>query len=132
MIRAWMRKHRSALATLTSGTLICAVIAKVALVSDGYRAQRMDLGDGAVWVVNQERQAIGRANTQIFELNTAVRSTSSDIEVLQSGETVLLVDKTQGTVAIVDPAVSEVSESVPLPPGETTVALGGGGRRVRR
>lgn len=124
MIRAWIRKHRSTLATLASGTVICAVIATVAVVSDGYRAQRLDLGDGAVWVVNESRQAIGRANTQIFELNTAVRSTSSQVDVLQSGENVLVVDGAKSTVEIIDPTTSEVTDSVPLPPGETTVALG--------
>jgi hypothetical protein len=125
MIRAWLRAHRSALATVTSGTVICAVIATVAVVSNGYRAQRLDLGDGAVWVVNEARQAIGRANTQVFELNTAVRSTSAQIDVLQSGEIVLLVDSARSTLDIIDPSTSTVSESVPLPPGSGTVALGG-------
>jgi hypothetical protein len=125
MIRAWISRHRSALATVTSGTVICALIATAAVISDGYRAQRMDLGDGAVWVVNEARQAIGRANTQVFELNTAVRSTSAQIDVLQSGETVLLVDNARSTLDIVDPSTSTIADSVPLPPGEGTVALGG-------
>ncbi|MFU8945564.1 Ig-like domain-containing protein [Mycetocola zhadangensis] len=125
MIGAWFRKHRSALATVTSGTVICAVIATVAVVSNGYRAQRLDLGDGAVWVANEARQAIGRANTQVFELNSAVRSTSAQIDVLQSGQTVLLVDYTRSTLDIIDPATSSVTESIPLPPGDGTVALGG-------
>ncbi|GGF00408.1 Ig-like domain-containing protein [Mycetocola zhadangensis] len=126
MIRSWLRAHRSALATVTSGTVICAVIATVAVVSNGYRAQRLDLGDGAVWVVNEARQAIGRANTQVFELNTAVRSASAQIDVLQSGETVLLVDNARSALDIIDPSTSTVTDSVPLPPGTGTVALGGG------
>ena len=126
MIRSWLRAHRSALATVTSGTVICAVIATVAVISNGYRAQRLDLGDGAVWVVNEARQAIGRANTQVFELNTAVRSASAQIDVLQSGETVLLVDHARSALDIIDPSTSAVTDSVPLPPGTGTVALGGG------
>ncbi|WP_108962475.1 Ig-like domain-containing protein [Mycetocola zhujimingii] len=124
MFVAWLRRHRSLLATLMSGTVICALIATVAVISDGYQAQKLELGDGAVWVVNQEKQAIGRANTQVFELNTAVRGTSSQIEVLQSGETVLFVDRVRSTLDIVDPTTSEITESVPLPPGEAAVALG--------
>ncbi|MET1053233.1 MAG: Ig-like domain-containing protein [Mycetocola sp.] len=114
------------MATLTSGTVICALIAAVAIVSTGYRAEQLDLGDGAVWVVNESRQAVGRANTQVFELNAGVVADSSQIDVLQEGESVLLVDAGQSSIDIIDRATTAVTESVPLPPGVTDVALAGG------
>ncbi|SFN34042.1 Ig-like domain-containing protein [Mycetocola miduiensis] len=126
MNRQWFRSRRSLLATLTSGTIICAVIATIATVSSGYRAQQFDLGDGAVWVVNQERQAIGRANTQVFELNAGIEADSEQLDVLQEGETVLLLDAGLSSLGIVDPATAKVVESVPLPPGTTDVRLAGG------
>ncbi|MDQ2698634.1 MAG: hypothetical protein M3Y46_07555, partial [Actinomycetota bacterium] len=68
MVRAWFKQHRSLVATATSGTVIAALIATVAVVSNGYTAQRVDLGDGAVWVANSAQQALGRANTEVLEL----------------------------------------------------------------
>ncbi|MBG6239491.1 hypothetical protein IWX78_002478 [Mycetocola sp. CAN_C7] len=126
MIRGWFRSRRSFLATLTSGTVICALIATVAIVSTGYRAQQLNLGDGAVWVVNESRQAIGRANTQVFELNAGLVADSAQIDVLQEGTSVLLVDSGRSSIDIVDPATATVAESVPLPPGVTDVDLAGG------
>ena len=125
MIRQWFSTHRSLVASLASGTVIAALIAGVAIVSTGYTAQRLDLGDGSVWVPNNQQQAIGRANTEVLELNTVVPTTGSDLEVLQSGSTVLLVDLTEARIEIVDPATSEVTESIALPPDNPQVYLAG-------
>jgi hypothetical protein len=121
----WFRSRRSLLATLTSGTLICALIATIAIVSTGYRAQQLDLGDGAVWVVNEERQAVGRANTQVFELNAGITADSEQLDLLQEGETVLLLDAGRSSLDIIDPATASIVGSVPLPPGTTDVQLAG-------
>ena len=125
MIRPWFASHRSLVASVASGTLIAALIAGVAIVSTGYTAQRIDLGDGSVWVGNNQEQAIGRANTEVLELNTVVSTTGSDIEVLQSGSTVLLVDRTEARIEIVDPATSEVTDTVALPPDDAQIHLAG-------
>ena len=126
MVAAWLRSRRSLLATLTSSTVILAVIATVAVVSTGYRAQQLDLGDGAVWVVNEESKAVGRANTQVFELNAAVMADTEQPDVLQEGESVLLVDSGPSSIDIIDPATAAAVESVPLPQGTTDVSLAGG------
>lgn len=125
-IQQWFRSRRSFVATLTSGTVICALIATIAIVSSGYRAQQFDLGDGAVWVANLDRQAIGRANTQVFELNAGVEADSEEIDVLQEGETILLLDAGLSSIGIIDPATTSIVESVPLPPGASDVWLAGG------
>jgi hypothetical protein len=104
---------------------LAAVIAGIAITSTGYTAQRLDLGDGAVWVANGAQQAIGRANTEVLELNTVVPTTGSDVDVLQRGETVLLFDRTENKVDIVDAATSEITDSVPLPPDSPEVYLAG-------
>jgi hypothetical protein len=121
-----LRSRRSLLATLTSGTVLCALIATIAIASSGYRAQQFDLGDGAVWVVNEEGQAVGRANTQVFELNAGIRSDSEQPDVLQEGETVLLLDASLSSIDVIDPASARVTDSVPLPAGTTDVRLAGG------
>ncbi len=125
MIRRWFATHRSLVASLASGTVIAALIAGVAIVSTGYPAQRLDLGDGSVWVANNQQQAIGRANTEVLELNSVVPTSGSDLDVLQSGDTVLLVDLTEARIEIVDPATSEVTDSIALPPDGPEVYLAG-------
>lgn len=126
MFAAWLRSRRPLIATVTSSTAIVALIATVAIVSSGYRAQQLDLGDGAVWVVNEADRAVGRANTQVFELNAAVTADSNQLDVLQEGEAVLLVDDGESSIDVIDPATAAIVESVPLPPGATDVSLAGG------
>ena len=92
------------------------LVATIAVVSSGYEAKRLDLSDASVWVANSARQVIGRANTEVRALDTVVESAGTDIDVVQDGSNVLLVDATNSRVDIVDPATAEVVESVPLPP----------------
>ncbi|PJJ61566.1 Ig-like domain-containing protein [Compostimonas suwonensis] len=125
MISGWLAAHKSLVATATSGSLVAAIVATVAVASGGYTAQRLDLGDASVWVVNESKQAVGRVNTEVLELNSVVTSASNDIDVVQDGATVLVVDSGNSTVEIVDAASSEIVESVPLPPDDTRLFLAG-------
>jgi hypothetical protein len=124
-IRSWIAGHRSMVATATSGTVVAALVAGLAITSAGYTAQRLDLGDGAVWVANGAQQTIGRANPEVLELNTVLRASSSDLELLQQGTTVLVVDHANATVQIVDPAESLLGEPIALPPDDPRVFLAG-------
>ncbi len=123
--REWVSAHRSLVATATSGSVIAALVATVAIVSTGYTAQRLDLNDGSVWVANGTSQVIGRANTQVLALNSVVASTGADIQTIQRGATVLMFDRTDSKVDIVDPATSKVLDSVPLPPQNPQLSLAG-------
>ncbi len=125
MIRRWLAAHRSLFVTTLSGTVVVAVIATVAIVSGGYTAQRLDLGDAAVWVTNESRQVVGRANTAVFELNTVVEAGSARLDVVQQGATVLVLDRGNNSVDILDPATAKVAESVALPPKEPEIHLAG-------
>ena len=117
--------HRSALVTGGAVAAVVAIVAGVAIASGGYAAQRVDLGDAAVWVVNDELQSVGRANTAILELNSVVETGGSSTEVVQQGATVLVLDHDRASVGIVDPTTSTVTESVPVPPAGTSLALAG-------
>ena len=81
-VRQWAAGRRPALATTLSVLVVGAVVATVAVVSPGYEAQRLDLDDGTVWVANGSRNAVGRANPDVHQLNAAVRSVGTDDEVL--------------------------------------------------
>ena len=52
MVRNWLKAHRSLVATVTSGVVIAAIVATIAVVSTGYTAQK--IGD-TVYVVHRER-----------------------------------------------------------------------------
>ena len=125
MIGQWLAAHRPLVATATSGTVIAAVVATLAIVSTGFTSQKLDLGDGSVWVGNNSSQVVGRANPEVLELNTVVRSTGTDLSVVQSGDEVLLVDHTDATVSIVNPATSTSGETIALPPDQPQVFLAG-------
>lgn len=111
-------RRRSAILSGTSGGVIAALIATVAIVSSGFEAQRADLNDGAVWVASSERQAVGRANLQIGALDTVVTGDGADLEVLHHGADVVVLDRQNATAELLDVARSTVRESVPLPPEE--------------
>jgi len=123
MLKRWLLARKSLVATATSGTLIAAIVATLAVVSGGYDAQRLDLGDGSVWVANGSQQVIGRANTGILALDTVVEGPGSDLQVVQDGSTVLRVDHARGTVDVVDVAMAETSESIVLPPESPDLLL---------
>jgi hypothetical protein len=99
VIRRLVARHRSAAVTAGVSVLVGALVAGAAVVSSGYHTQRVDLGDGTVWVPSAEYGAVGRANTAVLELNTAIEASTDSLSVLQRGSTVYSVDETKGTVA---------------------------------
>lgn len=117
--------HRSALATAGAVAAIVALVAGVAVASGGYAAQRVDLGDAAVWVVNDGLQVVGRANTAVHELNSVVETGGSSSKVVQHGSTVLVFDPERASVGVVDPTTSTVVKTVAVPPESSAVALAG-------
>jgi hypothetical protein len=125
MLRHWLKSHRSLVATATSGAVVAAIVATVAIVSTGYTAQRMQLDDGSVWVANGEQQAVGRASTEVLELNSVVKAGANQLETVQSGDTVLLVDHANATMKTIDPATSTVVDDIALPPDQAEVFLAG-------
>jgi len=131
---AWLRKRGSLLFALVGGALIVGLVVTVAIVSRGYTAQRVELTDGSVWVANGSKQAIGRANPAVGELNSVLTTGSSTLQVVQHGQEVLLYDSGNSTVDIIDTSTSAVDRSVPVPPDDTVIyttdAQGGSGRAV--
>ncbi|MBH0117826.1 tandem-95 repeat protein [Salinibacterium sp. NG253] len=125
MIKRWGKARRSTVIGAVSVSAIVALVATVAIVSTGYTAQQVDLADGAVWVANNQEQAIGRASTEVLEINSVVSAQSADLEVVQHGDSVLLFDRSESAIDVVDPAVSEIEESVALPPNQPEVYFAG-------
>ena len=95
-----LRRPGSAAITAAATTAVVALVAGVAIASGGYAAQRVDLGDAAVWVSSNEHKAIGRANTALLELNSVVETGSTGTEIVQQGATVLALDRALATVRV--------------------------------
>ncbi|WP_157802860.1 Ig-like domain-containing protein [Compostimonas suwonensis] len=121
----WIAAHRSAVITATSGSLVAALVAAVAIVSSGYDTKTLNLGDASVWVTNTSRHAVGRVNTQIPELNTVIASTQGAVDVAQHENRVVAVDPAAATARLIDPATSADSDPVALPAGDPVVLLAG-------
>ena len=123
MFRKWFSRSRSLILTIAGGVVVAAVVTAVAIGSTGFTAQQLNLNDSSVWVANGVQQAIGRANTAVHQLNSVVPTTGDDLDVLQDGTTVMLVDNSDSKLELVDPATSAVTETVPLPPNQPQVFL---------
>ncbi|MDH6422894.1 Ig-like domain-containing protein [Aurantimicrobium minutum] len=109
----------------TAATSVLALLIIGAIVATGYQAQRVNLDDGAVWVTNGDKQAIGRANTKVFELNTVLTTDSSQMDLVQNASHVFLINDATRSLDVVDQTTGEVSESIPLPADVTYAALSG-------
>ncbi|MGV8876597.1 MAG: Ig-like domain-containing protein [Rhodoglobus sp.] len=118
--------RRSTLIVAVSSIAIIALVSTAAIVSTGYTAQQVQLGDGAVWVSNNQQQAVGRASTEVLELNSVVAAHSGDLAVIQNGKNVLLFDRAESAIDVIDPTISDVAESVALPPNQPEVYFAGG------
>lgn len=125
MFRKWAAGHKSLVSTAATGVVIASLIATIAVISTGYSTQRMDLNDSSVWVANGTAQVIGRANTAVLELNTVVPAAGAEIDVVQQGAEVLLFDRDNNTIDIVDPATSTVEDSAAMPTDAPEVYLAG-------
>jgi hypothetical protein len=123
VVKRWLSTRRSFIMSAMSGAIIFAVVITIAMVSNGYASQQMNLGDASVWVSNSDRQVIGRANTQIRELNTVISQNTSEYDIVQDGSTVLILDSGNSAVDVVDAATSEIIESIALPPHNPRVLL---------
>lgn len=117
MIRQRLRRGGIALLVL--------VFVAAAAFSQGYPVAQVDSADRGLWVANASRQAIGRVNTAIDRLDTAVPTATGNIELVQAGAEVLLVDRADGTVSVVDPAHADLRSTVDLPTGAPTVLSDG-------
>lgn len=125
MIMSWIARNRSAFATVVSGGVIAALVTTLAVVTGGYTAQQVRLGDGAVWVAKGDDQVIGRANTEVLELNSVVEADGGELEIVQRGATVLVMDRANSRLDVVDPSTSSVVDEAALPTAAPRVFLAG-------
>lgn len=110
---------------LSVGSVILLVLTFVFFASkaDGYVVPEPDLHDGGIWVTNEARGLIGRTNAEIATVDTKLSAGTSDFDVLQSGDVVVVHQQDPPALAAIDTAQSTLIPGPQLPAG-TQVALG--------
>ncbi len=112
-----------------SGAISGAVLAILALVVTGFAikypgltSSEVDVTNGGVWVMNEQKRLMGRLNVDAQELDARLAMNGEDLDLLQSGYTVIETGP-RGMTPINTAAVSR-NALVELPPG-SEVRLGG-------
>lgn len=112
-----------------SGAVSSAVLAILALVVTGFAikypglsSSEVDVNNGGVWVMNQQKGLMGRLNVDAQELDARLAMSGEDLDLLQSGYTVIETGP-RGMTPINTAAVSR-NALVELPP-DSQVRLGG-------
>ncbi|MFB7891667.1 Ig-like domain-containing protein [Microbacterium sp. NPDC056044] len=121
---AWLRSRPRAVASAGAVTAAAVTITTLAFVYQGVPTTEVDLHDGGVWVTKQSSLLVGHFNHESQVLDGALRTTSDDYDILQSGSTVLLVDDSSSSVSVIDPAMVALSGAAGVP-GDADVTLGG-------
>jgi hypothetical protein len=117
-------RHRKAVASGIAIAVIAAIPIGFAVLHQGFPETDVKLAAKDVWVTNGTALLGGRLNRQIEELNGAVSAQARDLDVVQNGESVFMVEAAEGRVSRVDPAYTTLVEPATIPKG-SSVALGG-------
>ncbi|MDY0907947.1 Ig-like domain-containing protein [Microbacterium sp. CFBP9034] len=121
---AWLRSRPRAVASTGIVTAVAVAITTMAFVYEGNPTTEVDLHDGGVWVTKQSALLVGHFNHESKVLDGGLRTTSGEYDILQSGETVLVVDEADSSLTTIDPAMVLLTESSNIP-GDAKVVLGG-------
>ena len=117
-------RHRKTVASAVVIAVLAAIPVSFALLHQGFPETDVQLDAKDVWVTNGHALLGGRLNRQIEELNGAVSGQAGDLDVVQNGESVFLVETAEGRLSRVDPAYTNLVEPATIPKG-SAVALGG-------
>lgn len=118
------RSRGKRLTVVSSAVLAVAalVLTGFALRYPGLTSSDVDVSDGGVWVTNEQAGLLGRLNVDAGELDARLSSAGQDLDIVQSGYTVLETGP-RGFTPINTASVTR-SGLVELPTG-TTVKIGG-------
>lgn len=121
----WLRDRRRVASALVV-TLVVGTIVALSLSYRGVATADVELNDGGVWVSNETSVLVGRLNYPVREIDATLAADTPDIDLLQRGDDVLMLDPSASLLRRVDSVnVQFAGSSVSLPAG-AQVALGDG------
>lgn len=106
-------KHWS---TITAVVSVLA-LAGAALLHEGIHRTDADLNDGGIWITNRSEHLVGRLNYHSREVDTSLRTASSNFDVTQNGVDVLVPDLDVAAVSMLDTLTVEFSQQLSLAAG---------------
>ncbi len=121
---AWLRARPRTIASASIVTVSALAVTLLAVGYEGFPTTEVDLHDGGVWVTKSSSMLVGHFNHESQVLDGGLRTTSNEYDILQTGETVLVVDETGSSVTSIDPAMVVLTDATEIPSG-AVVALGG-------
>ncbi|WP_341358131.1 Ig-like domain-containing protein [Georgenia sp. M64] len=119
------REARRKVASATVLSLVTGGVVAASLLYDGVATADVELHDGGVWVSSSAELRVGRVNHPVQELDGSVTSATQDVDVLQEGSDVFVLDDGAGVLSPLDVATVATTGGITLP-AERSVALGGG------
>jgi hypothetical protein len=118
-----LRRHKVTTASVAGVAALAVGVTTMAFVYQGVTTTDVQLNDGGVWVTKPSALLIGHLNYQAQVLDGGMKTSSTDFDILQNGETVLSVDPATSTLTTVDPVTMTLGTPVTLP-ASAGVSLG--------
>ncbi len=112
------RTRRSA-ALLTAVALTLAGVVWVAAHANGRPGSTAYSNDGGAWLTNRSAGAVGHLNRAVLEVTAAVKvaEPGANLDVDQSGDLVVVHDKSSARAILLDPRLGQVSGELLVPAG---------------
>lgn len=120
---SWLRAKPKTAASIAGVTAAVIAIGTLAFTYEGNPTTKVDLNDGGVWITKSSDLMVGHFNNESTLLDGGLRTTGDDFDILQDESTILVTDRSNGTLTAVDPARVSLGDSTSIP-GSAKVALG--------
>jgi len=119
-----IRRRKATTASVAVVAALSVGVTTMAFLYDGVKTADVELNDGGVWVTKPTGLLLGHLNHPAQVIDGGLRTSSTDFDVLQRGDTVLLLDESGATLTPVNPMTVALENPLNLPP-EASVSLGG-------
>lgn len=120
---SWLRAKPKTAASVAGVTAAVVAIGTLAFAYEGNPTTKVDLNDGGVWITKSSALMVGHFNNESTLLDGGLRTTGESFDILQDESTILVTDRTNGTLTAVDPARVSLGDATTIP-GSAKVALG--------
>ncbi|MFB2554193.1 Ig-like domain-containing protein [Herbiconiux liangxiaofengii] len=119
-----IRRRKATTASVATVAALAISVTTMAFLYQGIETADVDLNDGGVWVTKPTGLLLGHLNHPAQVIDGGLRTASTDFDVLQHDETVLMLDAAGASLTPVNPITMALESPLILPP-EAAVSLGG-------
>lgn len=120
---SWLRAKPKTAASVAGITAAVIAIGTLAIAYEGNPTTKVDLNDGGVWITKSSALMVGHFNNESTLLDGGLRTTGESFDIVQDKSTILVNDRSNGTLTAVDPARVSLGDSTTIP-GSAKIALG--------